>query len=60
MPIMAAVSKAILDKLEHIQSDLDYIKEHILDSDLVLSEEDKLSIREAKEDLVLGKTKRIA
>ena len=57
---MAAESKAIIEKLEHIQSDLDYIKKHIADVDLVLTEDDLESLKKAEEDLKKGKAKRIA
>lgn len=57
---MAIELQQIMNKLSHIESDLDYIKKHISDVDLVLTSEDLESINEAKSDLVAGKTKRLA
>jgi hypothetical protein len=42
-----------------IKSELDYIKEHLVDVDAVLTEDDLKSIQEAEKDLKTGKTKRI-
>jgi len=50
----------IMNKLDHIESDLTYIKKHISDVDLVLTDDDQEAIKEAKKDLVAGKTKRLA
>jgi len=43
---MAAPVQQILEKLEHIQFDLNYIKEHL--EDVTLTDDDITSIREAK------------
>ncbi len=51
--------KQIIEKLNHIQSDLDYIKSHITDVDLVLTEDDFKALEEADKDLTTSKTKRI-
>jgi len=50
----------ILEKLEHIQSDLDYIKEHIADIDLILTDDDKQALHDAEEDLSAGRTKNLS
>ena len=50
----------IMNKLSHIESDLDYIKKHISDVDLVLTSEDLESINEARKEFSSGKTKRLA
>jgi hypothetical protein len=55
---MATEIQQIMDKLNHIQSDIDYVKEHISDVDLVLTDEDLDALHEAEEDLTTGKTKR--
>ncbi len=57
---MATELQQIMNKLNHIESDLTYIKKHISDVDLVLTSEDMEAIQEAKRDLVTGKTKRLA
>jgi hypothetical protein len=49
----------IKDKLSHIQSDIDYLKEHISDVDLILTDDDEKALREAEEDLAKGRTKRL-
>lgn len=56
---MIEAEKQILAKLDEIKSELDYLKDHIVDLDLVLTEEDLNSLEEAERDLKNGKTKRI-
>ena len=56
---MATEVKQIIEKLNHIQSDLDYIKEHISDVDFVLTDDDLNALREAEENLSAGKTTRL-
>ncbi len=56
---MASESKAILQKLDTIKSDLDYLREHLLDVDVVLTDDDIEALKEAEKDLKLGKTKRL-
>ena len=51
-------SKKILERLDEIKSDLDYIKDR-LSSDAVLTEDDLASLDEAERDLKQGKTKRL-
>lgn len=53
---MATEVKQIVDKLDSIQSDLDYIKQHISDVDLVLTDDDLDALNEAEKDLTNGKT----
>ncbi len=50
----------ILSKLEHIESDLNFIKKHLQDIDLVLTDDDVEALKEAEVDLKAGKTKRLA
>jgi hypothetical protein len=56
---MATEIKQIMDKLDHIESDLSYIKEHLSDVDLVLTDDDLESLRSAEKDLAENKTKRL-
>ena len=56
---MAIDVKQLSDKLDNIQSDLAYIKKHIVDFDIVMTEDDIESLKEAKADLKAGKTKRL-
>ena len=50
----------ILEKLERIEKDVNEIKKHMIDEDIILTKDDLKSLREAEEDLKKGKTKRIA
>ena len=56
---MATQIKEFVEKLDHIQSDLDFIKRHINDVDLVLTDDDLEALDDAEKDLAAGKTKRI-
>ncbi len=49
-------SGQILQKLDEIKSELDYIKEHMVDVDKVLSDDDKKALAEAEEEYKAGKT----
>lgn len=52
-------SKQILYRLDKIKSELDYIKRHMVDVDLVLTDEDMETLRDAENYLKAGKTKRL-
>ena len=54
-----AIDKQILEKLDEIKSELDYIKKHMVDVDTVLTDDDFESLNEAEKDLKAGKTKRL-
>ena len=56
---MATEIQRISDKLDLIKSDVDYIKEHIVDVDAVLADDDVEALKEAEKDLKAGKTKRL-
>jgi len=56
---MTTSIKQLSDKLDSIQSDLVYIKQHIVNIDVVLSDDDVESLKEADADLKSGKTKRL-
>jgi len=49
----------ILRELKEIKEDIEYIKEHMIDADLLLTDEDIESIKEAEKDLKERKTKRL-
>jgi len=51
--------KQILKELKEIRIDIDYIKEHMIDTDMILTDDDVESIKEAEKDLKEGKTKRL-
>lgn len=55
--IMVTESKIIIRKLDLIKSELDSLKEHMLD--ITLTQEDIKSLEEAEKDLKVGKTKRL-
>jgi len=52
-------SKLILGKLEDIKTELDYIKKHIIDADIIMTQDDIEALEEAEKDLKEGKTKRL-
>ena len=52
-------SKQILEELRAIRSDLDYIKGHISDRDIVLTDDDKEALESAEKDWKIKKTKRL-
>ena len=56
---MITEAKQILEELRAIRNDLDYLKDHIIDVDLVMTDEDVNSLREAEKNLKEGKTKRL-
>ena len=49
-------NKTVLEKLESIQSELDFIKEHMVDVDTIMTEEDKKALAEAREEFENGET----
>ena len=57
--IMATEAKEILEKLDTIKADLDYIKKHMVDVDLVLTDDDLEALEEAENDLKAGRTRRL-
>jgi uncharacterized membrane protein len=57
---MAHDTQQIIDKLDAIKSDLQYIKHHITDLDVVLTDDDIESLKAAEDDLRSGRTKRLA
>ncbi|MBI2232688.1 MAG: hypothetical protein HYU56_02105 [Candidatus Aenigmarchaeota archaeon] len=56
---MADNDKQILKELKEIRTDIGYIKEHMIDTDMILTDDDIKSIKEAEKDLKEGKTKRL-
>lgn len=53
---MTSESKEILQKLDEIKSELDYIKGHMVDIDQILNDDDKKALAEAEEEYKKGKT----
>ena len=49
----------IVKRLDNLQSDIDYIKKHLVDMDSVLSDDDINALEEAEKDLKAKKTKRL-
>ncbi len=56
---MSSELKQVLEKLEVIQSDLDYLKGHFKDVDMIMTDDDLSSVKEAEKDLKEGRTKRL-
>ncbi len=56
---MATEVQQIVEKLSHIQADVDFIKRHITDIDIVLTDDDVQALGDAESDLKEGKTKRL-
>lgn len=56
---MTTKAKQILEELKAIRIDLDYLKTHIADVDMVLTDDDLESIKTAEKELKEGKTKRL-
>ncbi|MBI2549193.1 hypothetical protein HYW21_07635 [Candidatus Woesearchaeota archaeon] len=52
-------TRLILNKLDSIKEELDYIKTHLIDPDIILTGDDLEALREAEEDLKKGRTKRL-
>ena len=50
-------AKEIMKKLARLQTDIDYVREHI--EDVTLTEDDLEAIGEARKDLKEGKTRRL-
>ncbi len=53
---MAAELQQVLQKLDAIKLELDYIKEHIIDVDTVLTSEERERLHESLTDLKKGRT----
>ena len=53
---MATETKMIMDKLNEIKVELAYIKKHIVDMDIVLTQDDAEALGQAEEDLKKGRT----
>jgi hypothetical protein len=47
---------AVMEKLNSIQSELDFIKEHMVDVDTILTEEDRADLAQARNEFKEGKT----
>ncbi len=51
-----AFEQQILEKLESIKSELDYLKEHMVDIDSILTEDDFQALKESEKEHKEGKT----
>lgn len=46
--------------LRELKEDLKYLKDRVIDADLIVTDEDITAIKEAEEDLKKGRTKKIS
>ena len=56
---MASETAQILEELRNIRSGIDYLKTHLTDADVLMTDDDWESIRQAEIDLKTGKTKKM-
>lgn len=57
---MTAEIKQVLEKLDVIKSELDFIKDHMVDRDSILTTEEEERLEESLEDLKRGRTVSLA
>jgi hypothetical protein len=50
----------IMKKLDRIEKEIGFIKDHLIDADLLITDDDLDSIKQAKGDLENDETERIA
>ena len=53
---MTNETKLILEELKGIKEELGYIKEHMVDIDTILDEDDKQAIEQAEKEFIAEKT----
>ena len=58
-PYIEADTKEILAELKAIRTELTYLKENIVDLDIVLTDTDIKALEQADKDLKTGKTKKL-
>lgn len=56
---MTNETKLILEELKDIRADVECIKRHVIDADMIVSDEDIESIKEAEKDFKESRTKRL-
>ncbi|MBI4450787.1 hypothetical protein HY642_02315 [Candidatus Woesearchaeota archaeon] len=56
---MTAELAQVLEKLDEIKIELDFIKHRVVDVDVILTDDDVAALEEAEIDLEQGKTKRL-
>lgn len=56
---MTDENKQILKELREIKSDINYIKKHVVDADIILTSDDLESLEKAEKDFKEGKTKKL-
>jgi len=54
-----SVLQEIHQELKLIRGDLDYLKRHILDADVVLTDEERIAISQAEDDFKKGKLRKL-
>ena len=54
--IMTMETKLILEKLDDIKSEIGFIKEHMVDVDMILTSEEEERLEESLSDLKEGRT----
>lgn len=57
---MTDENKQILKELREMRADIDYIKRHVIDADIILTSDDLESLEEAEKDFKEGKTRKIS
>jgi hypothetical protein len=48
--------KQVFDELQSLKKDVNFIKKHMIDVDMILTEDDKKSMKEAEEEYAKGET----
>lgn len=56
---MVSETNQIINELKNIRIDIEFIKQHMVDVDSIMTEEDRKALKEAEKDLREGKTKRL-
>jgi len=46
----------VFDELQSLKKDVSFIKKHMIDVDMILTEDDKQSLKEAEEEYAKGET----
>ena len=57
---MSTEAKEIIERLDAIKSELDFIKENMVDRDSILTEDDRKALEEAEKEFKQGKTTSIS
>ncbi len=57
--VMTDENTQILKELREIRADIDYIKKHVVDADIILTSNDLESLEDAEKDFKQGKTRKL-